>query len=198
MESLGIVLRLLATFQSIRSLADYEFHSPVPADWFSVRLSNKHNPSQNASSGTLQLFHGGSLRYIVSNHTDNHTAHVHMLSLNASWTIGTLLWHVHLPPGQQRTGNFTLVLPRKVDDDDPAEAEDTIVVIFCVDEQCAERLATSSEWLRSVYVPPVLLEPGTESKQVPVWPFFVPPPNWFVKHFTIRTVQRPQTPGETA
>ena len=193
-EKLSTVLRLLATFQSIRSLSDYQQHSPIPDEWFSVRLSNKNKPFENASSGRLELFHGDSLRYTVSNRTDNHTAHVHMLSLNASWTVGTLLWHVHLPPRQHRTGDFTLVVPRKVNNDDPTEAEDTIVVIFCVGEQSSERLLSSSEWLGSVYIPPVLLVPGVEANDLPVWPFFVPPPNWCVKRFTIRTVQRPQSP----
>ena len=193
-DKLSTVLRLLATFQSIRSLADYQQHSPIPDEWFSVRLSNKNKPFENASSGRLELFHGDSLRYTVSNRTGNHTAHVHMLSLNASWTVGTLLWHVHLPPRQHRTGEFTLVVPRKVNNDDPTEAEDIIVVIFCVGEQSSERLLSSSEWLRSVYIPPVLLVPGVEANGLPVWPFFVPPPNWCVKRFTIRTVQRPQSP----
>lgn len=198
-ERLGTVLRQLTTFQTVRSVIDYQFYSPIPADWFSVRLFNKTNPSAEALSGSLQLFHGDSLRYIISNRTDSHTAHVHMLSLNASWTIGTLLWHVHIPPRQQRTGDLTMVLPGPVNDDDPPEAEDTILVIFCVGEQCSERLVTSSEWLKGIYIPPLLLEPGTDSnKGVPVWPFFVPPPNWLVKHFTVRTVQRPQGEGEAA
>jgi hypothetical protein len=200
-ERLSTILRQLATFQTVRSMIDYQFYSPIPEDWFSVRLFNKDKPSENASSGNLQLLDGDSLRYAISNRTDSHAAHVHMLSLNASWTIGTLLWHVHLPPRQQRTGDLTMVFPSPVNDDDPPDAEDTILVIFCVGEQCSEQLVTSSEWLRSIYIPPVLLESGTTDPNkngVPVWPFFVPPPNWLVKHFTVRTVQRPQGEGKAA
>jgi hypothetical protein len=129
-----------------------------------------------------------------------------MLSLNASRTVGTLLWNVRIPPRQQRTGDLTMALPRRVyvnaDDDDGLveEAEDTILVIFCVGEQCAERMVTAAEWLRGVYIPPVLWEPdgsgrGAKEREVPVWPFFVPPPNWVVKHFTVRTMRRPLSGG---
>jgi hypothetical protein len=115
-----------------------------------------------------------------------------MLSLNASWTVSTLLWNVRIPPRQQRTGELTMVLPRRVNEDDPVEAVDTILVIFCVGEQCAERMVTPAEWLSSVYVPPVLVGPGEGTVEVPVGRCFVPPPNWVVKCFTVRTVLRPE------
>lgn len=198
MERVGKTLRMLATVHTVRSLTKYEACSPVPAHWFSVRLCNKNNPSENTTSGGLHLAQGGRVRYIISNRTDDHSAHVHMLSLNASWTIGTLLWHVHLPPRQQRTGELAVVPAAKVNDNDPPEADDTILVIFCVGEQFAERLVTASEWLRKVYIPPVLLNPGEAVQEGPVWPFFVPPPNWLVKHFTIRTVQQPRGGPEEA
>jgi hypothetical protein len=121
-----------------------------------------------------------------------------MLSLNASWTVGTLLWNVRIPPQEERGGDLTMVVPRRANDDDPMEVEDTIVVVFCVGEQCGERLVTPSEWLKSIYLPPVLLEPGLEEeegREVPIWPFFVPPPNWLVKEFTVRTVQRHEGGG---
>ncbi len=197
-ERLGRTLRMLATVHTVRSLTKYQIHSPVPAHWFSVGLFNKNNPSENTASGGLHLAQGGGVQYIISNRTDDHSAHVHMLSLNASWTIGTLLWHVHLPPRQLRTGELSVVPASKVNDDDPPETDDTILVIFCVGEQCAERLVTASEWLRKVYIPPVLLEPGTDTQEGAVWPFFVPPPNWLVKHFTIRTVQQPRGGPEEA
>ncbi|KAJ4294672.1 hypothetical protein N0V88_004902 [Collariella sp. IMI 366227] len=193
LEGLTTTLRSLATFQAVRCLTAYQAYSPMPVDWFSVKLSNKANPSFDASSNKLELVHGDSIRYTISNHTDVLPTFVHMLSLNSSWTVSPLLWNVRIPPRQKRTGDLTMVLPRKVNDDDPAEAEDMIVVIFCVGEQCVERLLTPSEWLKSIYVPPVLLEAGMEGSEVPVWPCFVPPPNWVVRHFTVRTVQRPTT-----
>lgn len=179
-------------FHAVRYLTIYQLHSPLPAEWFFVRLFNKTNRVHDASSGGLQLYHGDVLSYVISNRTDTLPTYVHMLSLNASWSVTTLLWNVRIPPRQQRTGNLTMAIPGRVNDDDPPDAEDTILVIFCVGEQCAERLVTSSEWLKSVYMPPVLLEPGSETNEVPVWPFFVPPPNWVVKHFTIRTMPRPE------
>jgi hypothetical protein len=189
-EKLAAVLRSLAMFRAIRILTTYQLHSPLPSEWFSVRLLNKSSRAHDAS-GELQLYHGDVLSYVISNRMDSLPAYVHILCLNASWSVTTLLWNVRVPPRQQRTGELTMAIPSKVNDDDPLVAEDTILVIFCVGEQCAERLVTSSEWLKSVYMPPVLLEHGSDTNEVPVWPFFVPPPNWVVRHFTTRTIQRP-------
>ncbi|KAK3305186.1 uncharacterized protein B0T15DRAFT_484882 [Chaetomium strumarium] len=196
LEDLGKALRLLAASQTVRSLTEYQYYSPVPRDWFSIRLYNKNMPADYASN-KLELFHGDCLRYVISNRADSHPVYVHMFSLNASWTVGTLLWHVQIPPKQQRTGELTMTLPRQVHGDGPAEVEDTIVVIFCMGEQCSERLVTSSEWLKSIYIPPMLWGSDVE-KEVPIWPFFVPPPNWVVKQFTVRTVQRRQSGREAA
>ncbi|KAK3291539.1 uncharacterized protein B0H64DRAFT_366873 [Chaetomium fimeti] len=187
LQRFSSVLRSVSTIQAVRALTTYQHHSPLPPDWFSVRFTNKRT---RARADPLHLHDGDVLAYTLSNRTDTHTAYVHMLSLNASWTVGTLLWNVRIPPRQQRTGELTMALPRRVNDDDPPEAEDTIVVIFCVGEQCAERLVTPAEWLRSVYVPPVLLKPGVGSVRVPVWPGFVPPPNWVVMGFGVRTMPR--------
>ncbi|KAK4096347.1 hypothetical protein N658DRAFT_519264 [Parathielavia hyrcaniae] len=200
-DTLATVLRSLSAFQVVQLLTAYQLHSPIPAEWFSVRLFSKGQRSRDTpSSGPLEVCHGETLNYTISNRTDTSPAYVYMLSLNASWTIGTLLWNVRIPPRQQRSGHLTMSLPRRVnndeDDDDPVQkADDTILFIFCVGEQCAERMVSPSEWLRSVYVPPVLVGPGEKmSVEVPVWPFFVPPPNWVVKAFriTVRTVPRPR------
>jgi hypothetical protein len=190
LEKLAAVLRSLAMFQAVRFLTTYELHSPLPSEWFSARLFNKASRAHTASGG-LQLCHGDVLSYAISNGTDSLPTYVHMLSLNASWSITTLLWNIRIPPRQQRTGELTMAIPGKVNNDDPLEAEDTILVIFCVGKQSGETLITSSEWLKSVYMPPVLLEHGSETHEVPMWPFFIPPPNWVVKHITIRTEQRP-------
>jgi hypothetical protein len=115
-----------------------------------------------------------------------------MLSLNASWTVSTLLWNIRIPPRQQRTGELSMVLPRRVNQDDPLEGEDTIVVIFCVGEQCAERMVVAQEWLRSVYIPPGVVGPGEERVEGTVCMGFVPPPNWVVKSLRVRTVLRPE------
>jgi hypothetical protein len=189
-EKLAAVLRSLAMFQAVRFLTTYELHSPLPSEWFSARLFNKASRAHTASGG-LQLCHGDVLSYAISNGTDSLPTYVHMLSLNASWSITTLLWNIRIPPRQQRTGELTMAIPGKVNNDDPLEAEDTILVIFCVGKQSGETLVTSSELLKSVYIPPVLLEHGSETHEVPMWPFFIPPPNWVVKHFTIRIEQRP-------
>lgn len=191
LRKLATILRSLATFQTVRSLIDYQFLSPLPAAWFSVRMFNKTRPS-TSTAPKLEFSHGDVLSYVIANHTDSLPVYVHMLSLNASWTIGTLLWNIRIPPQEERAGDLTMMVPRRANDDDPMEVEDTIVVIFCVGEQCTERLATPSEWLKGVYLPPVLLEPGAEGGEVPVWPLFVPPPNWTVRAFTVRTVQRHQ------
>jgi hypothetical protein len=193
LDKLASVVRSLAAFHAVRSLTAYRPYSPLPADWFSVRFFNKTSRAHMASSDELQLHDGDVISYVLSNRTNHHPTYVHMLSLNASWTVGTLLWNVRIPPRQQRTGNLTMVLPRRINDDDPVEAEDTLLVIFCVGEQCAERLMSSAEWLRSVYIPPVLLEPDAQSSEVPIWPFFVPPPNWVVHQVTMRTVPRPES-----
>ncbi|KAH6617537.1 hypothetical protein F5144DRAFT_624215 [Chaetomium tenue] len=104
-----------------------------PSHWFTARFSPKPNRARaRDNNNTLHLHDGDVLTYTLSNRTALHTASVHMLSLNASWTVGTLLWNARLPPRQQRTGELTMVLPRRVNEDDPAEAEDAIVVIFCV------------------------------------------------------------------
>jgi hypothetical protein len=190
LEKLAAVLRSLAMFQVVRFLTTYQVHSPLPSEWFSVRLFNKASRAHDGSGG-LQVYHGDVLTYAISNRTDSLPTYVHMLSLNASWSITTLLWNIRIPPRQQRTGELTMTIPSKINDDDPLEVEDTILVIFCVGKQSGETLVTSSEWLKSVYMPPVLLKHGSETHEVPVWPFFVPPPNWVVKHFTVRTVQRP-------
>ncbi|SPQ26440.1 548b9f0d-7290-4e60-957b-ee2b088f12f2 [Thermothielavioides terrestris] len=194
-ERLAAALRSLATFQTIRSLAEYQYYSPVQPDWFSARLFKKNGPADHTTD-KLELFNGDSIRYVVSNRTNCHPAHVHMLSLNASWTVGVLLWHVHVPPRQQRTGELSMALPRRVNADDPTEANDTVLVIFCVGEQCAERLTTASEWFKSIHVPPVWLDPEKAEIEVPVRPFFVPPPNWLVKRFSIRTLPRLRSGSE--
>lgn len=193
-DQLAPILRGLATFHVVRSLATYQLHSPLPPDWFSVRFSSKPDRAHEASPrGALQLYQDDVLSYAVSNRTDNHPVYVHMLGLNASWTVSTLLWNTRIPPRQQRTGDLTMTLPPPANDgDDHSEAEDTILVIFCVGEQCAENLVSASEWLRSVYLPPVLLGPEMEGRDVPVWPFYLPPPNWLVKSVTVRTVRRTQ------
>ena len=174
------MIRQVATIHAVRALTTYQLHSPLPPDWFSVRFfpksskpnkpssrtrTNNNSPpgreeAEEESNNLLHLRDGDVLAYTLSNRTHLRTAHVHMLSLNASWTVGTLLWNVRLPPRGQRTGELTVVLPRRVNADDPAEAEDMIVVIFCVGSQggcCGERLVTPAEWVRGVYVPPVLL-----------------------------------------
>jgi hypothetical protein len=166
-EKLAAVLRSLAMFQAVRFLTTYELHSPLPSEWFSARLFNKASRAHNASGG-LQLCHGDVLSYAISNGTDSLPTYVHMLSLNASWSITTLLWNIRIPPRQQRAGELTMAIPGKVNDDDPLEAEDTILVIFCVGKQSGETLVTSSEWLKSVYMPPVLLEHGSETHEVPM------------------------------
>jgi hypothetical protein len=56
-KKLNTVLRSLATFQTVRSLINYQFYSPLPADWFSVRMFNKAKPSAT-TSGKLELSHG--------------------------------------------------------------------------------------------------------------------------------------------
>ena len=190
LEKLAAVLRSLAMFQTVRFLTTYQLHSPLPSEWFPARLFNKASHAHNASGGLL-LYHGDALCYAISNRTDSLPTYVHMLSLNASWRVTTLLWNVRIPPRQQRTGELTMAIPGKVNDDDPPEAEDTILVIFCVGNQSGETLVASSEWLKSVYMPPVLFDHDSETNGAPMWPFFVPPPNWVVRHFTIRTVQRP-------
>ncbi|KAK4120103.1 hypothetical protein N657DRAFT_625707 [Parathielavia appendiculata] len=195
-ERLATVLKSLATYQAVQSLTTYRLHSPIPAEWFSVRLFNKARRSHDtSSSGPLQVCHGEALSYAISNRSDIYPVYVHMLSLNASWTIGIMLWNVRIPPRQQRTGHLTMTLPRRVNNDDPQEADDTILVIFCVGEQCAERMVSPSEWLSSVYVPPVLVEPGKKTVEVPIYPFFAPPPNWLVKDFRVRTVPRSRPQG---
>ena len=203
-EKLSSMLRSLSTFHVLRSITAYKRYSPIPSDWFSVRMFNKANPTYHTATSDpipiLYLTHGDVLSYVLSNRTPSFPAHVHMLSLNASWTVGTLLWNVRLPAGQDRAGDFTMVVPHPVnkDEDDPEmEAEDRIIVIFCVGERsgCTERLMTPSEWLKGLYIPPVLVEPGEEClekkrKELPVWPFFVPPPSWVVKEVVVRTKRR--------
>jgi hypothetical protein len=157
--------------------------------------------SFSSSPEPLQVYHGDILSYTITNRTDTFPTYVHMLSLNASWNVSTLLWNVRIPPRGQRTGDLSMTLPRRINDsdDDPLleeVVEDRIVVIFCVGEQCAERMVTAAEWLGSVYVPPVFVEhpgSGEERVRVKVRGVFVPPPNWVVKVFKVqvRTVPRP-------
>ncbi|KAH6613626.1 hypothetical protein B0J18DRAFT_473330 [Chaetomium sp. MPI-SDFR-AT-0129] len=191
LQRLATLLRAVATFHAVRSLTRYQPHSPLPAEWFTVRFFNKASGQHHNEKGQqLQSHDGDTLSYVITNRTEIHPAYVHMLSLNSSWRINTLLWNVRVPPRQQRTGDLAMFLPPKVSEDDPQDAEDTIIVIFCVGEQFSEQMVSSAEWLRSLYVPPVLLDPGVKAGEVPVWPFFVPPPNWVIKQLSVRTVPR--------
>ncbi|KAK4142665.1 uncharacterized protein C8A04DRAFT_29617 [Dichotomopilus funicola] len=191
LQRLAALVRAVATFHAVRSLTRYQPHSPLPAEWFTVRFFNKTSGQHHNEKGRqLQSHDGDTLSYVITNRTEIHPAYVHMLSLNSSWRINTLLWNVRVPPRQQRTGDLTMLLPPKVREDDPQDAEDIIIVIFCVGEQFSEQMVSSTEWLRSLYVPPVLLDPGAKAGEVPVWPFFVPPPNWVIKHISVRTVPR--------
>jgi hypothetical protein len=121
-----------------------------------------------------------------------------MLSLNASWTIGQLQWNVRVPPLGVRSGDMMMTIPAAISEDDDAEIEDTIIVIFCVGEQSVDRYRTPSEWHERIYLPPVLLTSDHRGQSVPTWLPFVPPPNCQVRHFTIHTTphKRSDSAGE--
>lgn len=160
----------------------------LPLSYSSSFSSSSSSSSTSSKSSTpspwliqqLTLTQGDILHYKLSNRTPSSLpAYVHMLSLNASWSVSTLLWNVPLPAGQEREGDLKMHLPHSVDkaqgendDDDQGgnekgmqEAVDTILVIFCVgvgvgeQQQCAERLGTAKEWLSGLYVPPVVVTP---------------------------------------
>ncbi|KAK4456718.1 hypothetical protein QBC42DRAFT_190347 [Cladorrhinum samala] len=227
---LSRAIRSIVLSRTIRSLTMYRSlpvarlepsmsvpSSPVPRDWFGIRMFNKdrsYRTLEDAAVARFQLFHGEMFTYVLSNYSEM-PVWVYMLSLNASWTVGTLLWNVCIPPGakwertggsgSERTGDLSMSIPRKLNDDDPDVIEDTMVVIACFGEQFGGHgrggggmigVTTPEEWLKNIYVPPVLVEDGSEGKdnnevqQVPVWLPFIPPPNWQIRHFTIRTVPR--------
>lgn len=143
-----------------------------------------------ASFRNIRVQHGDTISYVISNKLRAAPVHLHMLSLNASWSIGTLLWNARIPPMGERSGDITMVIPRKINDNDEDAIEDTIIVIFCVGEQSADRFRSVAEWLRRIYLPPVVLSPGRRSQSVPTWLPFVPPPNCQVRQFTIKTAPR--------
>ncbi|KAK4182454.1 hypothetical protein QBC35DRAFT_457281 [Podospora australis] len=192
-EKVFSALRSVVMSRTIRALTKYRPYSPIPMDWFSIRILNKdrsYRTLEDAAVARCQLYHGEMFSYVLCNYSETLPVYVHLLSLNASWTIGTLLWNVRLPPGSQRTGDLNMAIPRKVNDDDPDVVDDTLVVIGCFGEQCIERLVTPMEWLKNIYMPPVLLAREKKIGDVPVWLPFIPPPNWQIRHFTIRTIPK--------
>ncbi|KAK0707863.1 hypothetical protein B0H67DRAFT_543167 [Lasiosphaeris hirsuta] len=196
-ERLARSLRSLATFRTIKALTNYRHYSPLPMDWFSIRIFNKDITHGDVSFNRLQVYHGDMVSYVISNRLETAPVHMHMLSLNASWSIGTLLWNVRIPPLGERTGELTMTIPRKVNDDDPNEIEDMIIIIFSVDWLCGERFRSAAEWLKSIYTPPILITPERQHQSVSTWLPFVPPPNWQVRYFTVQTVQRGRSDSES-
>lgn len=144
----------------------------------------------DALGTTFQAFMGDRISYVVFNRLTDAPVHVHMLSLNASWTVGQLQWNLRVPSMGVRSGDMMMSIPAKVNEDDDTEIEDTIIVIFCVGEQSVDRYRTPSEWHERIYLPPVLLTSDHRGQSVPTWLPFVPPPNCLVRHFTIRTSPR--------
>ncbi|KAK3682948.1 hypothetical protein B0T22DRAFT_297624 [Podospora appendiculata] len=131
-------LRAIATFRAIEALTNYRPHCPLPMDWFSIRIFNKTKPPEDGSFGRLRLHNGENFSYVIANRTDAVPVYVHMLCLNASWTIGTLLWNTFIPPRGETSGDLAISIPRKVNELDADEIEDTILVIFCVGEQLGD------------------------------------------------------------
>ncbi|KAK3998092.1 hypothetical protein QBC44DRAFT_255 [Cladorrhinum sp. PSN332] len=199
-EQLSSALRSIALCHAIRGLTAYRT-LPAPRDWFGIRMFNKdksYRSLEDAAVARFQLYHGEMFTYVLSNYTKNLPVYVYMLSLNASWTVGNLLWNVCIPPGAgcERTGDLTMSIPRKINDDDPDVIEDTMVVIASFGEPCGS-MGSPAEWLRSVYVPPVLFMAASDDdsksnceRDVPVYLPFLPPPNCQIRFFTIRTVPR--------
>ncbi|KAK1755391.1 hypothetical protein QBC47DRAFT_460409 [Echria macrotheca] len=193
LERVTAALHALGLIRTLRALGSYHFYSPLEApdrDWFSIRLFNETGSValEDASFRRVEARHGDSLSYVISARVpdDRIPVHVHMLSLNASWTISTLLWNARVVG--ERSGEITVTIPRKVcEETDGDDIEDTIIVVFCVGEQAVDRFRTAADWLRRVYLPPVLLLEGTH-QSVPTWLPFVPPPSWQVRYFEIHTV----------
>ncbi|KAK4223381.1 hypothetical protein QBC38DRAFT_425526 [Podospora fimiseda] len=202
-QQLSIALRKISLCRAIHGLTTY--HTlPLPRDWFGIRMFNKdksYRSLEDAAVARFQLYHGEMFTYVLSNYTQDQPVYVYMLSLNASWTVGNLLWNVCIPAGTgcERTGDLTMSIPRKVNDDDPDVIEDTMVVIASFGEPCLG-MSSPVEWLKRVYVPPVLVAGGEGSekdgdKEVYYLPW-LPPPNCQVRHFTIRTVPREVSASE--
>jgi len=144
----------------------------------------------DAFGSEIRVLQGDRLSYVISNRLSDVPVHVHMISLNASWSIGNLQWDIRVPPLGMRSGDMIMAIPPNVNDDDDLEIEDTIVVIFCTGEQSVDRYSTASEWQKRIYLPPVLLSAEHRSQSVPTWLPFVPPPNCQIRHFTVRTAPR--------
>ncbi|KAK0615242.1 hypothetical protein B0T17DRAFT_620037 [Bombardia bombarda] len=194
-------LRSIATVRTVDAFCNYRNYSPIPLDWFSIRIYNKNRTLDDASFAHFQMYDNETFSYVISNKTSSIPVYVHILCLNASWTVGTLLWNVRIPPMSEKTGDLTMTIPRKVNDDDGTEIEDKILVIFRVGEQYCESYGITEEWLRRIYVPPVIVpvdgEKGAASGSAgcalsrhSCWLPFVPPPSWQVRYFTVRTVPR--------
>jgi len=150
----------------------------------------------DASFCNIRAQHGDSISYVVSNRLREVAVHFHMLTLNASWTVGTLMWNARIPPMGERSGDITMIIPRKLNDSDEDFIEDTIVVVFCVGEQSVDRFKSAAEWLQRIYLPPVVLPSGRRSQSVPTWLPFVPPPNCQIRHFTVQTVPKKSSSRE--
>ena len=221
-ERVANSLYSISLFRTISAITNYQSYSPIPTDWFSIRMTassfNGHGNSRvlttknvslddngNNKEPLMRVHHGDTLSYVLANRTESVPVSVHMMCLNASWTIGSPVWNEQILPGQEKCGNLAMIIPRKINEYDDDEIEDQFIVIFVVgDGQRAkgnrDRPGAVEEWLKRVYLPPVFVplsgqgdgeaDDGVSGQRYGRHLPFIPPPSWQIWRFGIRTVPR--------
>ncbi|KAM7191627.1 hypothetical protein V8F20_009234 [Naviculisporaceae sp. PSN 640] len=213
-------LYTISLFRSVSAIAGYQEFSPIPSDWFSVRItgasSNRDGSRQTTvvdlllgEKGSLigpaimNLGHGDTLSYVLTNKTRSIPVSAHLLCLSSSWSIQSPIWNEPILPGQEKCGSLAMIVPSKVNESDSETVEDEFLVIFVVGEQHSGRNGWDNleDWLNIVYMPPILPPSLSELGEIKRpwragvgsgvgWSLpFVPPPNWQVWRFNVTTTR---------
>lgn len=177
-DELSALLSHLTRFRAVQAVKSYRLHSPLPTEMFPVNIyygTYSYEPSLEAR---IKVLEGDNLTLTFKNNTDLPASYL-VLCCNASWSV-TTLWSTLLSPGDAEDIELGMVISDPVNEDDSSEIEDTIVLLSSVGHPSTGNLADVEfdEFDQN----DISLEK--------VWAPIIPPPNWQISSFIVRTIPR--------